>query len=152
MRGYRGLDEKDLKILKALELDSSRSVREIAEELGLPRTTVQERISRLKRLGVIKRFTIKVDKSKLGKGATAFILVSFMPGPQISQKMLAHQISMLPDVEEVHLISGEWDILVKVRGFSMKEIGELVIERIRTMDGVARTLTCTVFYTAKEDP
>ena len=34
----------------------------------------------------------------------------------------------------------------------MKEIGELVIERIRTMDGVARTLTCTVFYTAKEDP
>jgi len=152
MREGRRLDEKDLKILRALEFDSSRSVREIAEELGLPRTTGQERISRLRRLGVIRRFTIKVDKSKLGKEATAFILVSFMPGPQISQKMLAHQISMLPDVEEVHLISGEWDILVKVRGSSMKEIGELVIERIRTMDGVARTLTCTVFYTAKEDP
>jgi len=152
MRSSERLDEKDLMILRELELDSSRSVKSIAEKIGLPRTTVQERINRLKRLGVIKRFTVKLDKAKLGKHITAFILVSFMPGPQVSQKMLAHQISKLPDVEEVHLISGEWDILVKVRGSSMKGIGELVIERIRTMEGVARTLTCTVFYTAKEDP
>lgn len=146
------LDEKDLLILRQLELDSSQSVREIAEKLKMPRTTVQERISRLRRRGVIKRFTVKIDYSKLGKPTIAFILVSFMPGPGISQKNLAHQIAMLPDVEEVHLISGEWDILVKVRGGSMEEIGELVIERIRAMEGVARTMTCASFYTAKEDP
>jgi len=151
-RKQEKLDEKDLMILRELELDSSRNIREIAEILGIPRTTVQDRINKLKRMGVIKRFTIKVDKSKLGKNVTAFILVSFMPGSEVSQKDLAHQIAMLEDVEEAHLISGEWDILLKVRGSSMKEIGDLVIDRIRGMRGVARTLTCAVFYTAKEDP
>lgn len=144
------LDERDRLILRELMLDASQSVREIAERLGMPRTTVQERINRLKRMGVIKRFTVAVDHVKLGKPATAFILVSFMPGPQVSQKRLAQRIAEIPDVEEVHLISGEWDILVKVRGASMHEIGDLVIERIRTMEGVARTVTCAVFYTAKE--
>jgi len=151
-RKQEKLDEKDLMILRELEFDSSRNIREIAESLGMPRTTVQDRINKLKRMGVIKRFTIKVDKSKLGKNVTAFILVSFMPGSEISQKDLAHQIAMLEDVEEAHLISGEWDILLKVRGSSMKEIGDLVVDRIRGMRGVARTLTCAVFYTAKEDP
>ncbi len=146
------LDEKDLQILRELELDSSRSVREIAEKLGMPRTTVQERINKLRRKGVIKRFTVKIDYSKIGKPVTAFILISFMPGPYVSQKKLAHQIAMLPDVQEVHLISGEWDILVKVRGSSMEEIGDLVIEKLRTMEGVARTVTCASFYTAKEAP
>lgn len=146
------LDEKDLRILRELKEDSSRSVKEIAKRLGIPRTTVQERINRMRRKGVIKGFTIKLDYSKLGKPITAFILVSFMPGPHISQKKLAHQIAELPDVHEVHLISGEWDILIKVRGASMEEIGELVIERLRAMEGVARTVTCASFYTAKEEP
>ena len=139
-------------ILRELELDSSRNITKIAEALGIPRATVQDRINKLKKMGVIKRFTVKVDKAKLGKGVLAFVLVSFMPGSEISQKDLAHQIAMLEDVEEAHLISGEWDILLKVRGSSMKEIGDLVIDRIRRMRGVARTLTCAVFYTAREDP
>ncbi|MCD6235943.1 MAG: Lrp/AsnC family transcriptional regulator [Thaumarchaeota archaeon] len=150
-RRQEKLDEKDLMILRELELDSSRNIREIAENLGIPRTTVQDRINKLKKMGVIKRFTVKIDKSKLGKSVTAFILVSFMPGSAISQKELSHKIAMLEDVEEAHLISGEWDILLKVRGSSMKEIGELVIDKIRAMHGVAKTLTCAVFYTAKED-
>lgn len=144
------LDEKDKLILRELWIDSSQSVREIAEKLGMPRTTVQERINKMKREGIIKRFTIEIDHSKLGKSTTAFILVSFMPGPQVSQKELAKKISELPDVEEVYLITGEWDIIVKVRGSSIQEIGDLVVERIRMMDGVARTVTCAAFYTAKE--
>lgn len=144
------MDEKDKLILRELWIDSSQSVREIAEKLGMPRTTVQERINKMKREGIIKRFTIEMDYSRLGKSTTAFILVSFMPGPQVSQKELAKKISELPDVEEVHLITGEWDIIVKVRGSSIQEIGNLVVEKIRMMDGVARTVTCAAFYTEKE--
>jgi Lrp/AsnC family leucine-responsive transcriptional regulator len=146
------LDEKDLLIVRELELDSSRSLRELAEALGMPRTTVQDRINRLKRMGVIKGFTVKLDKVKLGKSALAFVLVSFMPGSDISQKALAHEIAMLDDVEEVHLITGEWDILLKVRGSSIKEIGDLVIDKLRGMRGVAKTLTCVAVHSAKEDP
>ncbi|MEM4693087.1 MAG: Lrp/AsnC family transcriptional regulator, partial [Nitrososphaerota archaeon] len=105
--------------MSELREDASRSVREIASKLGLPRTTVQERINKMKKEGVIKRFTVEVDHSKLGKPTTAFILVSFMPGCHLSQKELARNISNLPDVEEVHVITGEWDIIVKVRGSSI---------------------------------
>ncbi len=146
------LDEKDLLILRELELDSSRSLRELAEALGMPRTTVQDRINRLRRMGVIKGFTVKLDKTKLGKSILAFVLVSFMPGSDISQKALAHEIAMLDNVEEVHLITGEWDILLKVRGSSIKEIGDLVIDKLRGMRGVARTLTCVAVHSVKEDP
>ncbi|MCF8884694.1 MAG: Lrp/AsnC family transcriptional regulator [Aigarchaeota archaeon] len=136
--------------MSELREDASRSVREIASKLGLPRTTVQERINKMKKEGVIKRFTVEVDHSKLGKPTTAFILVSFMPGCHLSQKELARNISNLPDVEEVHVITGEWDIIVKVRGSSIQEIGDLVVEKIRMMEGVARTVTCATLYTAKE--
>lgn len=146
------LDERDLLILRELELDSSRSLRELAESLGMPRTTVQDRINRLRRMGVIKGFTVKLDKAKLGKGTLAFVLVSFMPGSEVSQKALAQEIAMLDNVEEVHLITGEWDILLKVRGSSIKEIGDLVIDKIRGMHGVARTLTCVAVHSVKEDP
>ncbi|MCC6024074.1 MAG: Lrp/AsnC family transcriptional regulator, partial [Thaumarchaeota archaeon] len=106
----------------------------------------------LRRMGVIKGFTVKLDKAKLGKSILAFVLVSFMPGSDISQKALAHEIAMLDNVEEVHLITGEWDILLKVRGSSIKEIGDLVIDKLRGMRGVARTLTCVAVHSVKEDP
>ena len=141
---------KDESILQMLRLDSSKSVSEIATELQLPRTTVQERIKRLVHLGVIKRFTIQQDYSKLGKPVTAFILVSFLSGSGVSQRQAAERIAEIPDIFEVHVISGDWDIIVKARGSSLESIGELVLDKIRNVKGVERTLTCASFVAVKE--
>ena len=143
-------DEKDESILQQLRLDSSKSVSEIASELEMPRTTVQERIQRLVQKGVIKRFTIQQDYSKLGRPVTAFILISFLPASGISQRQAAERLAQFPDIFEVHVISGEWDILVKARGETLHSIGELVTEKIRNVKGVGRTLTCASFVTMKE--
>ena len=51
---------------------------------------------------------------------------------------------------EVHVISGDWDIIAKARGESIQSIGELVLDKIRNVKGVERTLTCTSFVTIKE--
>jgi len=139
------LDEKDLAIIKALEEDSRRSTKAISEDLGIPRATVHERIKRMAEKGVIKRFTISLDHSALGEPIVAFILVSFLPNAKVSQREVAQRISHLDGVYEVHLISGEYDMLVKVRGRSMEGIGDLVIGRIREVEGVGRTLTCASF-------
>ncbi len=143
-------DEKDELILQELRRDSSRSLSEIAGELQMPRTTVQERVKRLVNNGIIKRFTIQQDYSKLGKPVTAFILVSFLSGSGISQREAAMRIAEIPDIYEVHVISGDWDIIVKARGESIQAIGELVLDRIRNVKGVERTLTCTSFVAVKE--
>jgi DNA-binding Lrp family transcriptional regulator len=143
-------DDKDGLILQKLRIDSSKPVSEIASELDIPRTTVQERIKKLVQNGVIRRFTIQTDYAKLGQSVTAFILISFLSGSGVSQKEAALKIAEIPDVCEVHVISGDWDIIAKARGASIQSIGELVLDRIRNVKGVGRTLTCTSFAAIKE--
>jgi Lrp/AsnC family leucine-responsive transcriptional regulator len=141
------LDEKDLAILKELRKDARRSTKAIAKDLAIPRATVHERIKRMMDRGVIKGFTVLPDYSKLGEPVTAFILVSFLPNNNNSQRELAQRISALEGVQEVHVISGEHDILLKVRGESMECIGSLVIDKLRLIPGVGKTLTMASFAT-----
>jgi Lrp/AsnC family leucine-responsive transcriptional regulator len=146
------IDKKDTQILSRLRADSNQSISALADALSIPRTTLQERIKRLVEVGVVKRFTIQQDYSKLGKGVTAFILISFQTSSGTSQKEVAEKIAEIPDIYEVHIISGDWDILAKARGESIESIGSLVLEKIRNVRGVERTLTCASFLTLKEEP
>jgi DNA-binding Lrp family transcriptional regulator len=144
------LDEKDSAILEELMKDSRRTTKAIARELDLPRATVHDRIVKMEQKKVILRYTAVPDFAQLGLGVTAFILVQFEPEKGLSQRDTAEDIAMLPGIFEVHMISGEYDMLLKVRGSSMEEIGKLVIDRLREVKGVARTLTCACFTTVKE--
>ncbi|MCX8173066.1 MAG: Lrp/AsnC family transcriptional regulator [Thermoplasmata archaeon] len=144
-------DDVDARILRILVEDAAMPVTKIAGKIGLPRTTVQERINRMREQGIIQRYTAIVNHRLLGRGTAAFVLVSFMPGVGFSQREVAEKIAKIPGVYEVHLIAGEWDILLKVRAATIEEIGKLIIDRIRAIPGVARTLTCTVFETVAEN-
>lgn len=144
------LDEKDSAILDELMKDSRKTTKAIARELDIPRATVHDRIVKMEQKGVIKRYTAVPDYVQLGLGVSAFILVQFEPEKGISQRETAEDIGSLPGIFEVHMISGEYDMLLKVRGASMEDIGRLVIDRLREVKGVARTLTCAVFTTVKE--
>ncbi len=145
------LDGKDRAILDELRKDSRRSTKAIAEDLNMPRATVHERIRRMHDKGIIRRFTVIPDHSLLGESITAFILVTFLPHEPVSQRTVAEIISAIDGVQEVHLISGEYDMMVKVRGNSLENVGALVIDRIRNVEGVGRTITCAAFTTVKEE-
>ena len=135
--------------MRLLQEDGRRSVVEISNELGVPRATVQERIGRLVKSGTIKRFTAVPDYSKLGKQVTAYVFVTFT-NKDVSQRSLAEGISRIPGVYEVSVISGEWDIMLKVRAASVEEVGTLVIDKLRATRGVEKTETCVAFQTIKE--
>ena len=111
---------------------------------------MQDRIRRLSESGVIRRFVAVPDYAKLGKGTTAYVLVSFGGRERVSQRALAEEIARIPEVHEVSLISGEWDILLKVRATSVGQVGKLVIDRLRMMRGVEKTQTCMSFEMVKE--
>lgn len=144
------LDEKDILILEELMKDSRKTTKAIARELNMPRATVHDRIVKMEQRGVIRKYTAVPDYAQLGLGVTAFVLVQFEPEKGVSQRDTAEEIALLDGIFEVHMISGEYDMLLKVRGASMEEIGKLVIDRLRDIKGVARTLTCAVFTTVKE--
>ncbi len=144
------LDEKDSSILEELMRDSRKTTKAIARELGIPRATVHDRIEKMEQKLIIKKYTAVPDYSQLGQGVIAFVLVQFESERGLSQRDTADDIALIPGIFEVHMISGEYDMLLKVRGSSMEEIGKLVIDRLREVKGVARTLTCACFTTVKE--
>jgi Lrp/AsnC family leucine-responsive transcriptional regulator len=149
------LDEKDTKILKLLQTDCRTTAREIARKIGSPITTVYSKIKRMEELGIIKQYRAILDSRTLDKGTTAFILVSFAyrPGGRekpLSQRDVAKQIAAIPEVQEVHIITGGWDILIKARTDHVDTLGKLVMDKLRTVEGVENTLSCIVYETLKE--
>jgi DNA-binding Lrp family transcriptional regulator len=144
------LDEKDEKILSQLREDAEMTTKAIAEETGIPRTTVHDRITKMEERGVIEQYTVIPDFTAIGEPATAFVFVAYDTGVDKPQDDLARDIADIDGVYDVHLISGDWDIIVKVRGPDIETIGELVIDRMQELEGVGRTVTSTVFRTVAE--
>jgi Lrp/AsnC family leucine-responsive transcriptional regulator len=144
-------DKKDEIILLELKKNARNTTKNIGKTVKIPRITVHDRIKKMVNTGVIKSFTIIPDYKKIGLPCTAFIFISFQSDVNISQRELAKRIALLPNVFEVHIISGEYDLLIKVRGTSLEEIGKLIVDKLRLINGVGRTLTCTCFETVKEE-
>ena len=143
-----------IQILRIIQRNSKITTREIAKQLNLPVTTVFTRIKKLEQRGIIKEYRAILDAKKLGKSTTAFILASFTYRPPnkelLSQRKLAEEIAKFPEVQEVHIITGDWDLLIKVKAEDVEAIGKFVIDKLRLVKGIEKTLTCVVFETEKE--
>ena len=144
------LDDKDLRILDVLQKQGRITLRELARKVGSPVTTVHSRVKRLEKAGIIRAYRAVLSPEKLGLKTLAFVLVSFSGESGVSQREVARKIADLPEVQEVHIITGTWDILVKVRVSDVEDLGRFVIDKIRAIPGVEKTLTCVVLDTLKE--
>lgn len=144
------VDEKDMKILEELSKNSRQTTVEISKKTRIARVTVHERIKKMKEKDMIKKFTIIPNYNQMDLGTTAFILISYSHN-KLLQREVAEKVAKLPNVYSVFLIAGEWDMIAKVRGKNLEEIGRLVLERMRKIDGVERTFTMGCFETIKEE-
>jgi len=148
------LTDKDLKILGLLQTNCKMTVKDMAKIINSPITTVFAKIKRMEELGVIKDYKAVLNSHKLNKGTTAFILASFSyrlkEGDSLSQRKIAKEIAKFPEVQEVHIITGDWDILIKIKEKDVESVGKFVIDKLRIVEGIEKTLTCMVFETEKE--
>lgn len=146
------IDEKDFRIIFELKKNSRNSTKQIAENVCMPRVTVHDRIKKMVKNNIIKKFTILPDYEKLGLMTTVFVFVASNPyESKVSISKIAQKIKSFPGVYEVHIVSGEYDLLLKIRGKSFDEVGKNTIAKIRQVPGVGRTFTCPCFTTVKED-
>lgn len=150
----RRLNEKDLGILDLLQKNCRMTAKEIAQTIDSPVTTVFAKMKRMQELGVIKNYKAVLNAQKLNRGTTAFILASFSyrlkEEASLSQRKIAKEIAIFQEVQEVHIITGDWDILIKVKEKDVESIGKFVIDKLRFVKGIEKTLTCMVFETEKE--
>jgi Lrp/AsnC family leucine-responsive transcriptional regulator len=146
-----GLDAIDLKLLRELRENARENIASLSKKLGIPRTTVHYRIKRLLDEGIIEKFTVKPNYKKLDLGTTAFILARYDPDSGVNQREVAEKVAALDGVYEVHIISGEWDMLIKVRAPNAEEVGRIVVDKLREIKGVGQTVTMVSFVTVKEE-
>lgn len=148
------IDEKDFEILDLLQKNCKMTAKEIARIIDSPVTTVFAKIKRMEEMGVIRDYKAILNANKLDRGTTAFILCSFgyrsLEEKVLSQREIARQISKFPEVQEVHIITGDWDILIKLKAKDIETIGKFVIDKLRMVRGIEKTLTSIVFETVKE--
>jgi Lrp/AsnC family transcriptional regulator for asnA, asnC and gidA len=139
------MDEKDKAILEQLWQDSSQTTSDISEQTNIPITTVHNRIKKMEDRGVITGYTVEVDHKELGKGIAAYILVTVMytlpDGEQVQQEDVAKQLSQLDEVETLDIITGSYDLVLKVRVGEVDELNDFVISKLRNIKGVDKTQT-----------
>jgi DNA-binding Lrp family transcriptional regulator len=149
------LDEKDTAILALMQENSKLTAKQIAKKINAPITTVFAKTKRMEELGIIKEYRAILAPEKLGSGTTAFILASVSYRAKaddvpISQRIVAEEIAKFAEVQEVHIITGDWDLLIKLRAESVDSIGKFVVDKLRLIRGLEKTLTCMVFEIVKE--
>lgn len=145
------LDEKDRKLLEIMLQNCKMSTFDISRKTGMPVTTVHNRIKRLEATGVITGYAAQVDKKKLGKNVVAYIMVTVSyhpsPGKTISQVELAKRLKSLDEVEEASIVTGETDIMLKIRVDDIEALNTFIIERLRKIEGIRRTRTLIALQT-----
>lgn len=143
------LDKKDTQILRYLTDHGRDKISEISSNLGIPRATVFERMERLRKEGYIKQYTVKVDYEKIGYPILAYILINFDFHSDIDQTELARELAKMEHVISASVIAGGWDIILLTIHRSMKELSNFVLEKLRAMEGIEKTLSVPIFDLVK---
>lgn len=143
------IDDKDKKIIEILKEHSDYTTRQIAKKTLFPITTVHFRIKRLKKEKIIKKFTIDINHEKIGLPISFFISVTvdynFINSKKsLDQEEIAKSIKKINGVQEVMLMTGETDILVKVLAKDVNELNQIVTKQLRNIEGVDKTRTSIV--------
>jgi DNA-binding Lrp family transcriptional regulator len=137
MAATGGIDALDARLLRALADTPRAGVMELARQLKVARGTVQSRLDRLVRRGVVTGFGPEVSLPQVGYQVLAFVTL------EIAQGRLADVVAHLreiPEVLEAHTITGPGDLLCRVAARTNAHLQE-VLSRILEVQGIGRSTT-----------
>lgn len=129
------VDQLDLKILQILQNDGSLSFTDIARRLKLNESTVRKRVAVLREKGVIRKFTVIVEPSKIGFNTIAIIGIDVDPSKLLDA---AQKLSEIPETKYVATSTGDHMIMTEIWTKDGKELSKVISEKIGTIDGVKK--------------
>lgn len=148
------LDEVDARLLEALQKNGRISVSRLADMVNRPRTTIMSRLAKLESSKIIMGYKAIVDPQQLGYNIQAYVLLTVrrVPGAtKPSQVALAESIvrdsdneSDLPWVEEAQVVTGQYDIILKIWAKDLRQLSNFLIRYLPTHPDIVKSETMIV--------
>lgn len=147
------MEDVKVKLLHALEQNHRLPTRALATMLNVKEKEVKEMIRELEEAKIILGYVTLIDWEKTGNNnsVTAIIDVKVTPQRDVGFDVIAERISRFPEVKNVYLMSGGYDLSVVIEGASMKQVAFFVAEKLATLENVQSTTTHFVLKKYKKD-
>jgi DNA-binding Lrp family transcriptional regulator len=136
------MDDTDRLIVEALRADGRMSMRALADLVHISRASAYARVARLERDGVITGYAALVDPVRYGYALSAYVYLDIA---QRSWKSVRGQLLSMPEVDHIALLSGEHDILLRVRARDAVSLRDVVLTRLQEIPEVRSTQTVLIF-------
>ncbi len=134
----RGLDRLDRRILDILQRDGRISYVDLAERIGLSTSPCLERVRRLERDGFITGYHARIDPHQVGAGLLIYVEISLNYATPDTFEQFRDAMRALPEVQECHLVSGDFDYLMKLRVADMAAYRDLLGRILHHLPGAVR--------------
>ncbi|MGC8645034.1 MAG: Lrp/AsnC family transcriptional regulator [Thermoplasmata archaeon] len=144
-----GYDSLDIRILNVLREDATVGYNEISKRVKSPPTTVFQRVKRMKDREIIKKIVPLIDHEKLDYKMTAFILIGITDIKELDR--IAKELSKLDEVLDVHHVSGDSDILLKIKVRDSNELKDFEVEKVGAIRGIRAVSTILSLGIFKEE-
>ncbi|MGB7241578.1 MAG: Lrp/AsnC ligand binding domain-containing protein [Sulfitobacter sp.] len=148
--GNLDLDRFDRSILSVLAKDGRISITDLAKSIGLSKSPTQARLRRLEGSGVIIGYRALLDPIRLGLDHVAFVEVRLSDTREAALRAFNMAVARVPEIEQAHMIAGNFDYLLKVRTSDMPSYRRILGEAISNLPHVAGTSTYVAMQAVKE--
>ncbi|WMT87897.1 Lrp/AsnC ligand binding domain-containing protein [Pelagibacterium sp. 26DY04] len=145
------LDRTDRRILNELQADGRITNAELAARVGLPPTSMSDRLKRLQKAGYITGFTARIDPHMVGLELLVFVEVSLDKTTPDAFDKFSKAVRLAPEVLECHMVAGGFDYLVKARVTDMGHYRAFLGDVLLNLPGVSETRTYPVMEEVKSD-
>jgi Lrp/AsnC family leucine-responsive transcriptional regulator len=146
----RDLDRIDRRILRMLQADGRISITELAEQVGLSATPCSERVKRLERDGFITGYHARLSPQALGQSLLVFVEIRLSAKSGRIFDEFKREVLKLPNVLECHLVSGDFDYLIKARIPEMNAYRRLLGDMLLALPGARESRSYVVMEEVKE--
>ncbi|PKO50541.1 MAG: transcriptional regulator [Betaproteobacteria bacterium HGW-Betaproteobacteria-21] len=146
----QNLDRIDRKILVELQKNGRVSMTELAQRIGLSATPCTERVRRLERDGIITGYHAHLNPQALGKSLLVFIEIKLSTRSGEVFERVRKELTTIPEVMECHLVSGDFDYLIKARIGEMSEYRRLLGDLLTQLPPAAESRSYVVMEELKE--
>jgi Lrp/AsnC family leucine-responsive transcriptional regulator len=146
----RELDRIDRKILDLLQKEGRLSMTELAQRVGLSATPCTERVRRLEREGIITGYHARVDPRALGRSLLVFVELKLSAKSNDTFDRVKKELAYVPEVMECHLVSGDFDYLIKARIAEMSDYRRLLGNILLKLPSATESRSYVVMEEVKE--